>query len=111
MDRQPSRDEFRQLVLGVLVRREAYGVEIAGALEAHLRASDEPELAEGSVYPVLRRLERDGLLIARWVEIGDGAPRRRYYILTPAGERQAARSAAHARNPASAIAHFQGARS
>ena len=110
MDRQPSPEELRQLVLGVLVRREAYGVEIAAALEARLRASDGPELAEGSIYPVLRRLERDGLLIARWVEIGEGAPRRRYYTLTPAGERQAARTAERSRRTAPAAARCSAAR-
>jgi DNA-binding PadR family transcriptional regulator len=110
-----SQKDLRALVLGLLARREMYGYEIAAALAAQLRASDGAEtetieLAEGSVYPALRRLERDGLLSARWVEIGEGAPRRRYYVLTPAGERQAARTVAHAPTPASAIARCQGAR-
>jgi PadR family transcriptional regulator PadR len=105
VDRQLSSEELRRLVLGVLLRREAYGVEIAAALEAQLHASGEPGLPEGCVYPALRRLERDGLLSARWVEIGEGAPRRRYYALTPAGERNAAKTAARAPRPASATAH------
>lgn len=110
MDRRQSPDELRQLVLGVLARREAYGVEIAAAIEARLHASDGPKLAEGSVYPVLRRLERDGLLNARWVEIGEGAPRRRYYVLTPAGERQAATAADRAPRTAPSIARCSCAR-
>jgi PadR family transcriptional regulator PadR len=110
MDRQQSPDELRQLVLGVLARREACGVEIAAAIEARLPPSDGPGLAEGSVYPVLRRLERDGLLNARWVEIGEGAPRRRYYVLTPAGERQATRAADRAPRTAPSIARCSCAR-
>ena len=111
-----SQRDIRAFVLGLLARREMYGYEIAAALAAQRQASDEDtaegiELAEGSVYPALRRLERDGLLSARWVEIGEGAPRRRYYVLTPAGVRQAARTVAHAPTPASAIAQCQGARS
>jgi PadR family transcriptional regulator PadR len=104
-----SPQELRALVLRMVARREMYGVEIAAALAAQLRASDGAEaeaieLAEGSVYPALRRLERDGLLSARWVEIGDGVPRRRYYVLTPAGVRQAARTADRAYRSAPAIA-------
>ncbi len=100
-----SQADLRALVLGLLIRREMHGYEIASLL-----AAEGIETAEGSVYPVLRRLEREGLLCARWVEIGDGVPRRRYYILTPAGERQAAGALAHPSKPAPAIVHFQGAR-
>lgn len=83
-----SQEEFRSLILGVLARREAYGLEVAASLEPHLRASvGGPELTEGSVYPALRWLERHGLAAARWVEVGAGAPRRRYYCLTPKGMR------------------------
>ena len=47
------------------------------------------DLPEGTVYPALHRLERDGLVASRWDE---SAPRRRrIYRLTPAGE--AARAA------------------
>ena len=98
-----SKADLRALVLGLLTRREMHGYEIATLL-----AAEGIELAEGSVYPILRRLEREGLLCARWVEIGEGAPRRRYYILTPAGERQAAGAAAPAHKPASAIVRFEG---
>src|SRR5579872_690123 len=38
-------------------------------------------LPSGTVYPALRRLERDRLIISRWEEL----PARRYYKLTPAG--------------------------
>ena len=92
-------------MLGLLTRREMHGYEIAKLL-----AAEGIELAEGSVYPALRGLEHDGLLDARWVEVGEGAPRRRYYILTPAGERQAAGAVAATPKPAPAIVRFQGVR-
>jgi DNA-binding PadR family transcriptional regulator len=73
---------LQSLVLGILARRETYGYEVA----AQLRAVDEGfELAEGSVYPALRRLEHSGLATSRWVEIGAEVPRRRYYAVTPKG--------------------------
>ncbi len=109
-----SQADLRALVLGLLARREMHGYEIATTLAAQLRAPGDGEggieLAEGSVYPALRRLERHGLTVAHWVEIGEGTPRRRYYVLTPAGERNAARTAAHAPSPTPATARFHGAR-
>ena len=44
-------------------------------------------VSEGTIYPILGRLTRDELLHAWWVE--DEAPHaRKYYRLTPAGERR-----------------------
>ncbi|HEY3057846.1 MAG TPA: PadR family transcriptional regulator, partial [Chloroflexota bacterium] len=39
---------------------------------------------EGTLYPLLRRLQREGLVDAFWQESQDGPPRK-YYRLTPAG--------------------------
>lgn len=59
---------------------------------AHLYGFDVMEvtgLPSGTVYPALRRLERDGLIISRWEELPARRPRpaRRYYKLTSAGSR------------------------
>jgi PadR family transcriptional regulator PadR len=79
------------LVLSVLENGELYGYEIA----QHIRERSGSQLApgEGSLYPALHRLERDGALIADW-RAGQRGPRRRYYRLTPAGEQLLARSRA-----------------
>lgn len=72
------------LLLGLLARREMYGYELVAELR---RQTDTViDLPEGTVYPALRRLERQGLIGGRWVEVPD-APRRRYYALTKDGER------------------------
>lgn len=44
-------------------------------------------LPSGTVYPALRRLERDRLIISRWEQLAAAQPRpaRRYYKLTRAG--------------------------
>jgi PadR family transcriptional regulator len=39
---------------------------------------------ESTVYPVLKRLESDGLLTSHWVE-AYGGPSRKYYLLTQTG--------------------------
>jgi DNA-binding MarR family transcriptional regulator len=46
-------------------------------------------LPSGTIYPILRRFERNGLVRSRWENPqearNEGRPRRRYYELTPAG--------------------------
>jgi PadR family transcriptional regulator, regulatory protein PadR len=56
---------------------------------------DATDLPSGTVYPILRRIEEEGLVRARWerehVARREQRPARRYYELTPAGvERLAA---------------------
>ncbi len=47
-------------------------------------------LADGTVYPALRRLEAAGYLISAWEEPSEATaekrPKRRYYELTPGGQ-------------------------
>jgi PadR family transcriptional regulator PadR len=79
-----------QLLRGVLdicllaVMREGptYGYEMT----KRLRARGLSIVGEGSVYPLLGRLERDGLVETRRVA-SNGGPPRKYYSLSPAGER------------------------
>jgi PadR family transcriptional regulator PadR len=42
--------------------------------------------SEGTIYPLLARLRRDGLVTTTWQE-SDAGPPRKYYRLTPAGRR------------------------
>jgi PadR family transcriptional regulator, regulatory protein PadR len=57
-----------------------YGYELGLALSAWRPLA----ATEGTLYPLLRRLQRDGLVDAYWEESRDG-PARKYYRLTPAG--------------------------
>lgn len=72
------------LLLGLISQREMYGYELLAELRRQTDAV--VDLPEGTVYPALRRLERQGLIGGHWVEVPD-APRRRYYALTRDGER------------------------
>jgi PadR family transcriptional regulator PadR len=51
---------------------------------------DATGLASGTVYPILRRLEQEGLVSARWENVSiarkEQRPPRRYYELTASGE-------------------------
>jgi PadR family transcriptional regulator PadR len=74
--------EFGLLLLALLAKRPMYGYELAAELRS--RTGEVIDLPEGTVYPALRRLEREGLIAGRWVEAA-GAPRRRYYDITAVG--------------------------
>ena len=69
------------LLLSAIAREPLHGY---GVVEAIRRATgSELELAEGTVYPVLYRLERAGLLASSWKTVG--GRRRRIYRLTRRG--------------------------
>ena len=65
-------------VLAVLSRGESYGYEIASTLASAVG------MGEGTIYPLMRRMQNDGLVATRLVESASG-PSRKYYRLTAAG--------------------------
>ena len=67
-------------VLALIGNGEMYGLDIAGKLRGHGLLT-----SEGTLYPLLARLRRSGLVDSSWRESGQGAPRK-YYSLTPAGQ-------------------------
>ncbi|MEJ3748347.1 PadR family transcriptional regulator [Actinomycetes bacterium KLBMP 9797] len=76
-------------VLALLSQRESYGYELAQALDQ----AGLGQIQGGTLYPVLLRLQRTGLVTAHWREGGAG-PARKYYVLTPSGEQTLRRLAA-----------------
>jgi DNA-binding PadR family transcriptional regulator len=70
-------------VLGLL-RAEHYGYTLRKAL-----AAEGVEIDEGALYPMLRRLETQGLLTSHWRE--EAKRNKRFYLLSPQGEAVLAR--------------------
>jgi PadR family transcriptional regulator PadR len=70
-------------VLAVIAREEAYGYRIV----ERLQGLDGLALSESTVYPILTRLAREGLLAVR-TEASPAGPTRRYYRLTNEGQRR-----------------------
>ena len=68
------------LLLRLLAERESYGYEVV----QRLREAGLAGISEGTVYPALARLEREGRITARLVASNSG-PARKYYRPTPAG--------------------------
>ena len=70
------------LILAVLESAPLHGYGIAREIEK--RSSEALSIGEGTLYPVLRMLEQNGLVVASWDTSGPGAARK-VYQLTPAG--------------------------
>ncbi|MFN8084561.1 MAG: helix-turn-helix transcriptional regulator [Dermatophilaceae bacterium] len=70
------------LVLAVLASEDGYGYQIKARIEALTDGA--VALTDGTLYPALHALEREGLVVGYW-EDGSSARRRRYYQLTYAG--------------------------
>jgi DNA-binding PadR family transcriptional regulator len=69
------------LLLSVLAAGEAHGYAVVGRLRE--RSEGTFDLPEGTVYPALHKLEREGLLTSRWDH--SAARKRRSYAITVAG--------------------------
>ena len=67
-------------VLALLARDDSYAYEIAS------RLSDAIDMGEGTIYPLMRRMQTDGWVETYLVESPAG-PSRKYYRLTEAGRR------------------------
>ncbi|MCW4581344.1 PadR family transcriptional regulator [Gluconacetobacter entanii] len=65
-------------VLALLSQADSYGYDIAS------RLSDAIEMGEGTIYPLMRRMQKDGLVSTYFVESSSGPPRK-YYTLTEKG--------------------------
>jgi len=70
------------VVLAVLARQRAYGLQLL----ASVNAGDEL-VTEGGLYPLLARLEKAGRIAAEWVLPDGGGNPRKYYVLTDDGRR------------------------
>src|SRR5918912_677098 len=79
---QMRRGTLEYCVMALLQQHERYGFELVRSLAD----VDGMVTSEGTIYPLLARLRRDGLVTTTWSE-SSSAPPRRYYRLTRAGER------------------------
>jgi transcriptional regulator len=83
-DRERKKGTADMLVLALLGERPRHGYEVAKLIEE--RSGGALIFQVASLYPLLYRLEKKGLISGRWVE-RPGERRRRFYRLTPAGRR------------------------
>ena len=88
IERELKRGSLELIVLHLLAPGEAYGYEIVTKLASETNGA--LGVTDGTLYPVLYRLERAGFVAVRWETPERGVPRK-YYRLTDAGRDELAR--------------------
>ena len=73
------------LILSLLSRDESYGYELIQ--EVKRLSGDQIKWTDGMLYPVLHRMEDNGWIKSRWVEVENGR-KRKYYSIKKDGQRE-----------------------
>ena len=83
-NRQLLKGSTETLLLSLIARDPMYGYKLVK--EMNSLSSGYFRFKEGTLYPALHRLEREGLVEARWQQAPSGQ-QRRYYHITDGGRR------------------------
>jgi PadR family transcriptional regulator PadR len=75
---QLKKGTLEMCVLAILSKADSYAYDIV------LQLADGMNMSEGTIYPLMRRLQGDQLVTTYLVE-SDSGPPRKYYTLTPGG--------------------------
>ena len=78
----------KPLILSILTHGENYGYRIIQEIER--LSAGELQWTDAMLYPVLKRMEKEGLVASQWSQI-DGGRKRKYYRITPDGTTELAR--------------------
>jgi PadR family transcriptional regulator PadR len=78
MNPQYKKGVIELCVLSMLYRRDCYGYEVSENIARHIN------IADGTVYPVLRKLKGAGM-VTTYLSEESGGPPRKYYVLTKLG--------------------------
>ncbi|HLR15221.1 MAG TPA: PadR family transcriptional regulator [Bacillota bacterium] len=70
-------------LLAIIKNKEVYGYELADKLETYGFHS----FSEGTIYPLLLRMQKEGLVTST-LKKSTAGPRRKYYSLTPKGKQE-----------------------
>jgi PadR family transcriptional regulator PadR len=78
MNSQYKKGVLELCVLSLLSKEDRYGYDVAEYLSRHI------EIADGTVYPILRKLKSEGF-VTTYLSEESGGPPRKYYTLTKSG--------------------------
>jgi PadR family transcriptional regulator PadR len=81
MDTQFKKGVLELCVLSLLTKKDYYGYELVEKISRTI------SISEGTIYPLLRRLQNEGYLTTYFQESKEG-PSRKYYQLTKKGKEQ-----------------------
>lgn len=82
-ERQMKKGVLEMLVLKLLEQEEKYGYQMIRELSE--KSGGLFDLKEGTLYPILYRLEDESLVISRWSEPKGKEVSRKYYAITEKG--------------------------
>ncbi len=84
LERQLKKGVLEMLVLRLVCQKPGHGYELLARMDR--RSHGAFRLKEGTLYPILYRLEDDGLIVSSWQTGGEGrAAPKKIYTATPAG--------------------------
>lgn len=83
-EQQMKKGVLEMLVLKQLEKEERYGYQLISQLRD--KSGGMFSLKEGTLYPILYRLEDDGLLVSRWSQPKGKEVSRKYYVITEEGK-------------------------
>jgi len=81
MNPQYKKGVIELCVLSMLYRRDRYGYEVSESISKHI------DIADGTVYPILRKLKSNGM-VTTYLSEESGGPPRKYYALTKLGKEE-----------------------
>ena len=79
MIRQYKRGVIELCVLSLLYQGDCYGYDVSEDISKHI------QIADGTVYPILRKLKNAGM-VTTYLSEESGGPPRKYYSLTKLGK-------------------------
>ncbi len=71
-------------LLSIIANKESYGYEMIEKLSKYGLSM----VSEGSIYPLLLRMKKEGLVITSQKERPSGGPKRKYYSITSKGKEE-----------------------
>jgi len=83
INRELKAASARPLILSILSHQKSYGYQIIQQIE--MLSDGKLEWSEAMLYPLLHRMNSDGLIKSQW-EIRENGRKRKYYMLTENGE-------------------------
>ncbi len=104
-DQEWKKGSAELLILSLLEDQPRHGYDIGKLIE--VRSGGKLRFHIASLYPLLYRLENRGLIKGRWVE-KPNQRRRRYYLLTPQGQKTLAQQRQSWREFVRAVSHITG---
>ncbi len=81
MNIQYKKGVIELCILAILSKRDMYGYELSEYI------SNQIDISDGTVYPILRKLKADGL-VKTYLSEDSGGPPRKYYSLTQTGRKE-----------------------